>query len=146
MCRQCLFLANAFLPNYRFTNQVPGTIRYLARSGTWHDLVPGTTWQIWYLVSIYIYIYPYIHIYIYPYTYTYTYIYISIYIYIYLYIYIHIYIYTDCGMCCHMSAYAIYTYIYIYIYIYTYIISICIYTVCLPISDSPIRWHVTCRL
>ena len=22
--------------------QVPGTIRYLARSGTWHDLVPGT--------------------------------------------------------------------------------------------------------
>ena len=42
--------------------QVPGTIRYLARSGTWHDLVPGTTWylarpgrfgtwhdQIWYL-------------------------------------------------------------------------------------------------
>ena len=36
--------------------------RYLARSGTWHDLVPGTTWQIWYLV-------PGIHIYIYPYTY-----------------------------------------------------------------------------
>ena len=30
-------------------DQVPGTIRYLARSGTWHDLVPGTTWQIWYL-------------------------------------------------------------------------------------------------
>ena len=27
-------------------DQVPGTIRYLARSGTWHDLVPGTIWQI----------------------------------------------------------------------------------------------------
>jgi hypothetical protein len=26
-------------------DQVPGTIRYLARSGTWHDLVPGTTWH-----------------------------------------------------------------------------------------------------
>ena len=26
-------------------NLVPGTIRYLARSGTWHDLVlPGTIW------------------------------------------------------------------------------------------------------
>jgi hypothetical protein len=31
--------------NLRADNQVPGTIRYLARSGTWHDLVPGTTWQ-----------------------------------------------------------------------------------------------------
>ena len=37
---------------YADPNQVPGTIRYLARpgrSGTWHDLVPGTTWQIRYL-------------------------------------------------------------------------------------------------
>ena len=65
-------------------NQVPGTIR----SGIWHDLVPGTTWQIWYLVSIYIhisiytYIYIYIHIYIYPYIYIYIYPYIYIYIYI----------------------------------------------------------------
>jgi hypothetical protein len=52
-------------------DQVPGTIRYLARSGTWHDLVPGTTWQIWYLARPgrsgiwYPYIYPEIHIYIY---------------------------------------------------------------------------------
>jgi hypothetical protein len=38
-------------------------IWYLARSGTWHDLVPGTTWQIWYLVPD-IHIYIYIHIYI----------------------------------------------------------------------------------
>ena len=26
--------------------QVPGTIRYLARSGTWHDQVPGTIWYL----------------------------------------------------------------------------------------------------
>ena len=30
--------------SYKF-DQVSGTIRYLARSGTWHDLVPGTTWR-----------------------------------------------------------------------------------------------------
>jgi hypothetical protein len=47
-----------------------GDLNYLARSGTWHDLVPGTIWYlarpgrsgIWYLVSIYIYISIYIHI------------------------------------------------------------------------------------
>jgi hypothetical protein len=50
-------------------HQVPGTIWYLARSGTWHDQVPGTIWYlarsgIWYLVSIYIYISIYIYTYI----------------------------------------------------------------------------------
>ena len=52
-------------------------IRYLARSGTWHDLadlVPGTIWYlarsgIWY-PYIYIYIHIYIHIYVYTHTYT----------------------------------------------------------------------------
>ena len=58
------------------TRELPGTIRHLARSGTWHDLVHGTTWQIWYLarsgtwhdlVSGIWYPYIYIHIYIYGY-------------------------------------------------------------------------------
>jgi hypothetical protein len=70
--------------------------RYLARSGTWHDLVPGTTWQIWYLarsVQAYIYIYPHIYIYVYIYPYIYISTYISTYIIsTYISTYIHVYI------------------------------------------------------
>jgi hypothetical protein len=78
----------------RLDDQLPGTIRYLARSGTWHDLArPGRsgtshdlvsgTWYPYiyiYIIHIYIYIHIYIFIYIYPY------IHISIYRHIYIYI------------------------------------------------------------
>ena len=44
---------NQYLPHWLHSSsstygldQVPGTIRYLARSGTWHDQVHGTIWYL----------------------------------------------------------------------------------------------------
>jgi hypothetical protein len=85
-------------------------IRYLARSGTWHDQVSGTIRYLarsvrsgtWYpYIYIYIHIYIHIHIYIYPYIYIHIHISIYIYPYIYtsIYIYIHVYPYIYISTC-----------------------------------------------